>query len=210
MFRALPFVLVCALFTPFFPALSAQDAAPEEPARTRWIGRERQLIFSAVLDGLYWDGVSNEVVDAICEMDEETGWPVNFVYSCPICMPALNACRTYRKRPDFFGQKLPSSTFGRGLTEEQKQRILSRDLDVRLPAIEALILRWIDARLSDLRLTPEEQKHFEGVMSGFREKGMAVLESYRRNDWSGGATNPYKQMKECAFCNGAARAAEKR
>ena len=211
MIRALPFVLVCALFAPFFPALSAQDATHADPVQTRWKGREQQLIFSAVLDGLYWDGVSNEIVDAICAMEGETGWPINFVYGCPICMPALDACRAYRKRPEFFGQKAPRSNFGKGLSEETRSRILSKDIDVRLPAIEELILRWIDARLADLRLTPEEQEHFEGMMSGFREKGMAMLEGYRKNDWSErGVANPYKSMKECAFCNGAARAAEKR
>lgn len=211
MIRALPFVLLCALFAPFFPALSAQDATREDPVQTRWKGREQQLIFSAVLDGLYWDGVSNEVVDAICTMDEATGWPIHFVYSCPICMPALNACRTYRKRPEFFGQKSPRSTFGNGLSEELKARILSEDLDVRLRAIEELILRWIDARLADLRLTPEESKHFERTLAGFREKGMATLEAYRGSGWNAdGPPNPYARMKECAFCNGAARAAEKR
>src|SRR5688572_10638658 len=63
--------------------------------------RAGQLIFFAVLEGLYRDGVINGDVDLIIPpgeggkpaFDQET-----FVYACPLCHPAFEAFRLYRQR----------------------------------------------------------------------------------------------------------------
>src|SRR5215831_4354620 len=41
-------------------------------------------IFFAVLEGCYQDGAATELVDAMRANDPKIGYPVNFVYACPI------------------------------------------------------------------------------------------------------------------------------
>jgi hypothetical protein len=52
------------------------------------------FVFHAVLEGLYTDGVSNEVVDKILKPD----LLANFVHQCPLCHPAYQAFLLYRDR----------------------------------------------------------------------------------------------------------------
>jgi hypothetical protein len=40
-----------------------------------------ELVFFAVLEGLYHDGVSTEIVDALLEQDEASGYPRHFVWT---------------------------------------------------------------------------------------------------------------------------------
>lgn len=72
---------------------------PAEPRITVDGAVFEEEIFLAVLEGLYRDGVQNAAVDAIVAEDPESGHPVNFVYACPICTPAMSAFQAYRARP---------------------------------------------------------------------------------------------------------------
>ena len=57
-----------------------------------------RFLFFAVLEGLYEDGVSQPVVDRILERDKPPGRYANFVYSCPICSPVVDAFRAFSRR----------------------------------------------------------------------------------------------------------------
>jgi hypothetical protein len=83
------------------------------------LGDLPRSIFLAVLEGLYTDGVSNEVVDAILTRDSTSDRPQPFVYACPICMPAHDALQTYRARPASYGRNIRVDTFHPGLPAEQ-------------------------------------------------------------------------------------------
>src|SRR5437660_7208174 len=100
-----------------FIAWSLQGAGPPRPnnVHVSWVqSRASQLVFFAVLEGPYRDGVSNEVVDSIIPGKGRFD-PEHFVYACPICHPAFEAFRLYRQREDFYGLKAPVNTFGPGL-----------------------------------------------------------------------------------------------
>ena len=79
------------------PSAFAPFEGPSQPPE--------QMILFAVLEGLYRDGVSTEAAASIAALDQESGIPLNFVYNCPLCMPALDAFRVYLERPDFLGKK---------------------------------------------------------------------------------------------------------
>lgn len=161
--------------------------------------RFTQEIFFAVLEGLYRDGVQNEVVDRIIAVDEKTGWPENFVYSCPICTPAFDAFRAYRQRPGFSGKKLPMDSFGPGLSEEMVERIGSWDIALRHAAIQELVGGWIRHRMDDLRLSEEERGGWQQEMEKRRKIGMGFLQDYREH----GLGRTYAAMKACPFCDAA-------
>jgi hypothetical protein len=54
------------------------------------------VVFLAVLDGLYHEGVANDDVDVMLTRDATTGVFRYFVYACPLCMPTIDALQLYR------------------------------------------------------------------------------------------------------------------
>ena len=151
-----------------------------------------------MLEGLYRDGVSNEVVDKLIAIDEQTKYPANFVWACPACMPAYNAFRVYRARPEFLGDKGQRDTFGPGLPPAQIERLTAVDLPVSQKALEELIETWMKRRMEALRLTESERTEWRIQMEERRKQGMNYLEGYRKS--LGGS---YASMKTCPICEGA-------
>jgi len=201
LFALVPLVLALS----FAPSPAPAPAVPIEPGGPRCAALSGEnamgrFIFHAVLEGLYEDGVSNAVVDVIAATDPKNGWPLHFVYACPICTPAFDAMRVYRARVPFHGRKDgPVDTFGKGLGEELTKRIVGDDLDQRLKAIEELVQRWISNRMHVMRFTAEERATWSQMFAEGRKKGMATLSSYKGQ----GLVPTYDRMKECAFCNAA-------
>ncbi|HEY7862057.1 MAG TPA: hypothetical protein VIE39_00255 [Thermoanaerobaculia bacterium] len=157
---------------------------------------ESGMIFFAVLEGLYRDGVSNEAVDRILLCDPESGRYLHFVYACPICTPALDALRTYRNRAPFSGKKRFRDTFGPGLPPATIEALASEDIQVRLFAIESLMRSWVSRRLDGMRLTPEERAQWTRDFELGRKMGMSRLPS--------SASVPGRELvTTCAFCDAA-------
>lgn len=195
---------LCAVaLAPLGGGESCRQAAAAPPDRA--FNHNHELFF-AVLEGLYVDGVSNEVVDAILERDTESQQPANFVWGCPICMPAYEALRLYRARPQFESYKGLSDTFGPGLDVELTRRVTSPELALSHKAIQELIERWTGRRMQSLRLSDAERATWQHEMEVGRKKGMSMLYSYRDGEKPG----RYKDMQACAFCDGANGACEKR
>ena len=96
-------------------SLRGDTQKPREKPRIIDPGSMTQLVFFAVLEGLYEDGVGTDDVDRILAVDPKTKQPrleEHFVYSCPLCMPAFDAMVLYRSRPNFYGRKDSSDNFG--------------------------------------------------------------------------------------------------
>jgi hypothetical protein len=162
-------------------------------------------LFLAVLEGLYLDGVPNDVVDAVLETDAESGFPRLFVQGCPICMPAHSAFRVYRARTPLH-YKDGSDTFGRDFPEELRRTLTSGALADRHAAIQALIERWVDVRMRALQLDEDERKEWREDLEQRRKKGMSMLDDLRQRF----PKSAYAGQKACAFCDGAAGACERR
>ena len=149
-------------------------------------------IFHAVMEGLYTDGVSNEDVDCIVQ-DRS-----HFVYTCPLCDPALQAFLSYRTRPNFTGLKGIRNTLGKGLDPAMSERLKSTDRTTRMTAIQELIQKWVTRRLESMRLKPAEQEDWRTKLAARRKKGMDVLEHNKGGDIVG--------WKACAICDACATA----
>ncbi len=186
---------------------SAQDPAPKPPIAVLdpvvYSDELRHPIFFAVLEGLYRDGVSNEVVDKLLEIDPVTKYPANFIWACPICLPVIDALDVYRARPMFRGRKLATDTFGAGLAAEVREVLLHGDMAARQDALKILVEGWIRVWFEARRPTPEERARFQSLMEDGRKQGMAYLKAYRA---LGGS---YGLMDECPSCE-AGNAAGKR
>jgi len=148
-------------------------------ARGTWVqSRASQLIFFAVLEGLYRDGVSNDDVDLIIPLNPKGQGrfdPDHFVYACPLCHPAFEAFRVYRQREPFFGLKARLDTLGPGLDNSVTLRLRSTNADERRQAIEELINRWVRQRLELMRLSSDERETINREMEQGRKQGMNGL-----------------------------------
>ena len=168
----------------------------------------RDLVFFAVLEGLYRDGVSNESVDIILareEVDEGERY-THFIYGCPLCQPALNAFLVYRQRPAFYAWKGLADTFGPGLPDGERAGLGSPDMATRLEVLNVLIERWVKARLDRSRPTAEERETWSRQLEASRKKGMAILQESQQ----AGLAGSYAGMKGCAVCDAANEACEPR
>src|SRR3954465_7841787 len=74
-----------------------------------------RLVFFAVLQGLYEDGVSDEVVNSIVPADKKGREKMrhSFVLDCPLCQPTYEAFCVYQSRPRFLDEGKTSS-LGKG------------------------------------------------------------------------------------------------
>ena len=179
------------------PSASVPFKGPSQPPE--------QMIFFAVLEGLYLDGVSTESASSLAALDPESGIPLNFVYNCPLCMPALNAFRVYLERPDFLGNKAGSNTFGEGLDAWTFERVFSGDREARLDALHALVQGWVEIRLGSLGLTHGQRTAWGRQLSDMREKGNALLAVYQEQE-EGPYAEFYGDWKRCAVCDGSSDA----
>lgn len=164
-----------------------------------------QLIFFAVLEGLYEDGASNDAVDIVLlqERPWDGGGYMHFVYGCGLCTPALDAFRVYRERPKLSYKGEPD-TFGTGLEDGIVRQLRSDSIEDRLGAIDGLIRRWVRRRLDRMRLTPEEAADWWERVTIARKKGMELLRSYQERGEAGAMAS----AKGCAICDGASAACE--
>src|SRR5260221_7841590 len=89
-----------------------------------------RLVFFAVLQGLYEDGVSDEVVNSIVPADKKGREKMrhSFVLDCPLCQPAYEAFCAYQSRPRF----LDEGKLGKGLPEKTVEGLMSKKISTRL------------------------------------------------------------------------------
>jgi hypothetical protein len=195
-------LLSCLPLLLALPLVQVSTNEPQEPKRPVEEMLRPELFF-ATLEGLYRDGVQKEVVDVLLAMDPRTGWPVDFVYACPICMPILDALRVYQGRPGFLGDKLERSAFGDGLDEQWVWRLTNPDAAIRHPALQELLEGWISARLDSKRLTVAEREAWQRAMEEGRKLGMMQLGQYQES-----GVPAYFGMKRCPSCDAANGACE--
>jgi len=184
------------------------DPNRENPTYPSKFTFERKLIFYAVLEGLFEDGVAGEALelilpDARSMTLEDAPEKTNFVYACPICMPTFDALRLYQARLPFYAQKgTKYNTYGPGLSEEIMKELRGTPFQ-RRDAIEALINQWIQRRLDNLKLTDCERGQIEKNLSAMRKKGEEMLKRFQSEKNYNGFKKYYENWKKCAACSGA-------
>ena len=183
------------------------DPNRENPADPSKFTFERKLIFYAVLEGLFEDGVAGEALeliipDARSMTLEDAPEKTNFVYACPICMPTFDALRLYQARLPFYAQKATKyNTYGPGLSEEILKQLRGTPFQ-RRDAIEALINKWIQRRLDNLKITDCERDQIEKNLSAMRKKGEEMLKRFQSEKNYNGFKKYYENWKKCAACSG--------
>jgi len=183
----------------------------QEEVRMDYFGDAYQLVYFAVLEGLFRDGVKTEEVDLILRRKNEGTHYDHFIYACPICMATIHALEFYRDRPKFYGIKdhAPPAkfrTFGTGLPEDVRAKLRDDEAGVRLKAIHRLVGSWVSTRLRALSLTDEQREKLQAELEAGRERGIEMLTGFRQNPKDMAFYAPaYADLRdsECAICNAA-------
>ena len=176
------------------PVLAQDKLKPDAAKRdVEWQKEEMcQFVFFAVLEGLYRDGIQNEIVDAIIGekiVKKDDKVKTHFVFRCKLCHATYEAFRTYRNRPVFMQTK-EASTFGKGADLNQLKKLRSNDARTRIYAMGALVRPWIMHRIKETRKTPEEKTAMKKRFEKYALEGADLLKTHKRAkdgfylDWS--------------------------
>lgn len=207
MYRSIVLLLVLLLVSCQHGATRSEgEVADEQLDRTRSLlssHEVKQWLFFAVLEGLYRDGVSTEVARSIATIDEESGFPVNFVYGCPICIPVLDAVRLYLHRPGFYRDKRDRDTFGPGLDGAARESLLSIDAVERRQLLQQLIDRWVAEHLTRSSFDEADLAALQQLLREMRKKGMAMLRQYQSEEEPRLFLDFYNGWQSCPSCEGA-------
>lgn len=162
-----------------------------------------QMVFFAVLEGLYTDGIPAEVVDSIVPPKKtgDAAVKTSFVIECPLCHPTFEALRLYQQRPSF-ADDAKRDTFGKGLDAKVVADLKSPTAMTRLQALQPLVKTWVERKLTSMRLSPEEKAEWEKKIGERSRQGKAELSNRlgKDEDYKGWST-----YWGCAACNGSVR-----
>ena len=178
---------------------------PNPPAD--FYSEAHRLVFFAVLEGCYADGLTGEDLDRILPKDSggRSDAYANFVISCPICAPALDAFQLYAVRQPSALQESKATrydTFGTGLDASVKAE-LAKPGQARRDAIQGLIQKWVDSRIVSMRLTEAETKTIREALRKMRERGEKALKNFQEGRNGDLLKERYKDWKACPICSGA-------
>ena len=197
---------------------SGSPRAPSRLEKAR--GGERKLfdetyqfIFFATLEGLYRDGVSSVDVDSLLATKGKEGGYLNFIYTCPICMPVEGAIVTYKLRPridHIRSCQIIKRTNALSVLDCQRKvsnELQSEKASVRLKAVNQLVSNWISYRMDHSGLTNDGKKKLIEELQKRRKEGMNALRSFAANMNGPNSMDAfaagYEGGDECAVCNGA-------
>ena len=194
------------------PAPSPAHAQGARAGDRKLFDETYQFIFFATLEGLYRDGVSSADVDSLLATKGKDGGYLNFIYTCPICMPVEGAIVTYKLRPRIDHMKVQNfqtteRTFGFGLPKEVSDALRSEKASIRLKAVNELVSKWISYRMDHSGLTDSQKKDLIEELGKRRKEGMNALRSFAANMNGPNSMNAfaagYEGGDECAVCNAA-------
>jgi len=210
------FIPLYFVFTAFIggdtPAPSSAHAQEAQANDGKLFDETYQFIFFATLEGLYRDGVSSADVDSLLATKGKDGGYLNFIYTCPICMPVEDAIVTYKLRPGITHTKTENfqteeRTFGFGLPKEVSDALRSEKAGIRLKAVNELVSKWISYRMDHSSLTDTQKKNLIEELGKRRKEGMNALRSFASNMHGQNSMKfyaaGYEGGDECAVCNAA-------
>jgi hypothetical protein len=137
-----------------------------------------KMVFFAVLEGLYEDGVSNEAADNIVGKTKDGKAEIRhtFVFECPLCHPVYEAFRLYQQRPQFRDK---GDAFGKGIDEKIETNLRSTVLRTRQGALQTLVHRWVERRLNQMGLTAEQKQDWARRLEERSRQGNELLSKLR-------------------------------
>ena len=180
-------ILAALLLLPMI--VSAQSDSVDTPAKKesktlRWQDDPHgQFVFFAVLEGLFRDGVSNEVVDLVINPKKGPDDKIKhcFVIQCEICHAAYEAFVLYRRRK-VFDNSGERSTFGKGVDKKFKKGLESSSAGRRVRTLGRMMRPWIVSRANKMIMSEEEKIELIDKLMKFKGEADNLLSNFRSTD----------------------------
>jgi hypothetical protein len=192
-------VMLCQLSSADPPKGQAPKEAPKPPPDWKE-DPVCKMVFFAVLEGLYEDGVSSEAVDSVVgkTKDGKAEIKQTFVFECPLCHPVFEAFRLYQQRPQFRDK---GSSFGKGIDATLETGLRDKDRLTRQRALQTLVHRWVERRLNGMGLSEEQKKDWARRLEERSNQGAGLLAALKKSDlWY--RTWGYGFCAACRGCTG--------
>lgn len=211
-------VLIGSMFS-FTASTNQVSAAPPELGGIKqgswWENAGSRFVFFAVMEGLYNDGVSDEIVDIVIPLVTPDPTEVNpapapyrdtnanFIYTCPICHPAFEAFLIYESRKPFRGLKgARVDTFGSGLPQELVKKLKSKDGETRRKGLEQTVQRWVQKRIERTKFSEQEKNDLIVELKLLKKAGLESLGRFKKGSNGDYFKNLYGTWKTCPICEG--------
>lgn len=220
-----PILLVAAFALVAQSVHSSQDKKQQANPVTDWKKDPVcQAVYDGVLEGLYRDRVSQEIVTNIIgkktvKSDKKAlreRMRRSFVLDCPLCEPTFAAFLSYQNARHLkkgansiptTSSPLSSTKIATGLSSEYTKHLLSQDTKTRLEGLAPVVQKWISIKLdSHSELKPAEILAWKQRVQARFDQGKTQLIKLITKTGSYKEWSPYWG---CAACNGSRQAAEK-
>jgi len=184
-------LLFVSLLLAVGPVLAQDDSSPVKKNVVWQDDPVCQFVFFAVLEGLYQDGIQDEVVDLVIGKsgDQDPNVKRSFVFQCELCHATFEAFVLYRQRQTFNNSE-GKTTFGPGVSESIVENLRSPTTRNRVYAMGSLIRPWIQRRIEAQRLTRDELIELHDRIAEYAEEGKRLLSNHRASgdavyvDWN--------------------------
>jgi hypothetical protein len=156
--------------------------APLDPPTREWRSDPAcQMVFFAVLEGLFTDGVPDEAVDLIVppKAKGDDGVKHTFVFRCPLCHAAYEAFVQYQHRTGFHGSNEAKSTLGATFDPKITEGLKSKEVRTRVYAMGAMIRPWIERRMTMMNMGAKEQSALLAKLLEHAGRGQELFNTYR-------------------------------
>ena len=164
------------------------------------------LVFFAVLEGCFQDGVAREDIDLILPKNPDTGGvrlEDHFIWTCPLCMPVVDALRCFKERGRFLSDKGGRDQFGTGLRPEMRNRLRSPERETRVAALQDLVAGWVRRRLELMRLADDERITWTAAIDARVQLGVIRLKALKAGDLGEDFQALYHPWPQrCPVCDG--------
>jgi len=141
---------------------------------------ECQAVFFTVMEGLYRDGVPQEVVDLVIGHVESNNVDKSFIFRCKLCHACYEAFALYQRRPDFNGTEGRNTVGSKEIPEEVMTGLRSSNPKVFGPAFATIIQPWIKADLEERLANGEEGLELMQRYVELAKEGNALVTTYTR------------------------------
>ena len=157
----------------------AKTPAPKKTAD--WYKDEEcRRVFFAVMEGLYRDGISQEIVDLVIGRVESNNLEQAFIFRCKLCHACFEAFAVYQRRPAFNGAEGKNTI---GSREIPKEVIESLRKGGRLEfdnAFATIVQPWVKKELHVMMDSGADRTELLQKFVKLAEEGNALIPGYGR------------------------------
>ena len=158
---------------------AAKAPAPKKTAD--WYKDEEcRRVFFAVIEGLYRDGISQEIVDLVIGGVEANNLEQAFIFRCKLCHACYEAFAVYQRRPAFNGADGVNTIGKREIPKEVIQSLKTGGRIQFDNAFATIVQPWVKAELHVMLDAGADRTELLQKFVKLAEEGNALIPGYGR------------------------------